>query len=98
MSKETIVRVMTLISIEGVRYQPNQLVKNISNLEELLQKGFVSASAEDIKYCTTELGVSAIDHKANVAPSAKEEPEQEPVQELVAEAKASTRKTAKQGA
>lgn len=62
MSKETIVRIMGQIIADGVGYEPNQLVKNITNIDAFQQRGMVSTSAADIKYCAEVLKAEVIDH------------------------------------
>ena len=62
MSKEIIVRIMGQIIVDGVAYEPNQLVKNLTGIDGLQKRGMVSTSAADIKYCQEILGKQIVGH------------------------------------
>lgn len=64
MAKAAIVRILSIVLVEGTKYQPNQLVSGIDakTTESLEKQGMVSTKDADIKYCTDVLKAKVIDH------------------------------------
>ncbi len=61
-----VVRVTTLILVDGKTYQPNQLVKNIPEkiLNSCGDKKQVSNCEAGIAYCKDQLKAEVVDHTA----------------------------------
>ena len=79
MAKATTVRILSIVLVEGTKYQPNQLVSGIDakTTESLEKQGMVSTKDADIKYCKEELKAKVIEHgkpaPAEAQPKAEKE-------------------------
>ena len=69
-----IARITTVIEVDGKKYQPNQLVKNIpeKQLTTLVDLCRVSIKKEDVDYCKEELKAEVLDHTAKPKEEAKD--------------------------
>ena len=61
-----VVRITSIIDVDGKRYQPNQLVKNLPQavLDACLQRSQISTCEAGVEYCKKELKADVIDHAA----------------------------------
>ena len=78
MAKAAIVRILSIVLVEGTKYQPNQLVSGIDakTTESLEKQGMVSTKDADIKYCKEELKAKVIEH-GKEAPAEKPQADKE---------------------
>ncbi|MDP2505389.1 hypothetical protein [Oceanobacter sp. 3_MG-2023] len=68
-TKTTVFRVLSIASVEGIKYQPNMLVQNLPDdqAKALQERGMLSDKTADVNYCKTELNAAVLDHKKVLA-------------------------------